>query len=248
MDIFVNVVKLGCWCYLMLVMIFIMVVICYVDCVNLVVVFVYIQEEFGIIKVEMGYVFLVFVWFYMLCQIFGGWFLDCVGFCVIYFIVIFGWLVVILFQGFVMGLMLLIGLCVIIGIFEVFVFLINNWMVISWFLEYECVFVVGFYTFGQFVGLVFLMLLLIWIQEMLSWYWVFIVIGGIGIIWLLIWFKVYQLLCLIKGISKVELDYICDGGGLVDGDVLVKKEVCQLLIVKDWKLVFYCKLIGVYFG
>lgn len=44
--------------------------------------------------------------------------------------------------------MLLIGLRAIIGIFEAFVFSINNRMVISWFSEYERVFVVGFYTFG----------------------------------------------------------------------------------------------------
>lgn len=42
MDIFVNVVKSGRRRYLTLVMIFITVVICYVDRVNLVVVFVYI--------------------------------------------------------------------------------------------------------------------------------------------------------------------------------------------------------------
>lgn len=96
MDILVIVVKIGCCCYLMFIMIFIIVVICYVDCVNFVVVLVYIQEEFGISKVEMGYVFFVFVWLYIFCQISGGWFFDCVGFWFIYFIVIFGWLVVML--------------------------------------------------------------------------------------------------------------------------------------------------------
>lgn len=51
----------------------------------------------------------------------------------------------------------------------------------------------------------------------------FIVTGGIGIIWSLIWFKVYQPPRAAKGISKAELDYIRDGGGLVDGDAPVKK-------------------------
>ena len=88
----------------------------------------------------------------------------------------------------------------------------------------------------------------IWIQEMLSWHWVFIVTGGIGIIWSLIWFKVYQPPRLTKGISKAELDYIRDGGGLVDGDAPVKKEARQPLTAKDWKLVFHRKLIGVYLG
>ncbi|RXB57150.1 MFS transporter, partial [Escherichia coli] len=79
-------------------------------------------------------------------------------------------------------------------------------------------------------------------------HWVFIVTGGIGIIWSLIWFKVYQPPRLTKGISKAELDYIRDGGGLVDGDAPVKKEARQPLTAKDWKLVFHRKLIGVYLG
>ncbi|HFV4873802.1 TPA: MFS transporter, partial [Escherichia coli] len=167
---------------------------------------------------------------------------------VTYFIAIFGWSVATLFQGFATGLMSLIGLRAITGIFEAPAFPTNNRMVTSWFPEHERASAVGFYTSGQFVGLAFLTPLLIWIQEMLSWHWVFIVTGGIGIIWSLIWFKVYQPPRLTKGISKAELDYIRDGGGLVDGDAPVKKEARQPLTAKDWKLVFHRKLIGVYLG
>ncbi|WP_176332753.1 D-galactonate transporter [Escherichia coli] len=230
------------------VMIFITVVICYVDRANLAVASAHIQEEFGITKAEMGYVFSAFAWLYTLCQIPGGWFLDRVGSRVTYFIAIFGWSVATLFQGFATGLMSLIGLRAITGIFEAPAFPTNNRMVTSWFPEHERASAVGFYTSGQFVGLAFLTPLLIWIQEMLSWHWVFIVTGGIGIIWSLIWFKVYQPPRLTKGISKAELDYIRDGGGLVDGDAPVKKEARQPLTAKDWKLVFHRKLIGVYLG
>ena len=109
-------------------------------------------------------------------------------------------------EGFATGLMSLIGLRAITGIFEAPAFPTNNRMVTSWFPEHERASAVGFYTSGQFVGLAFLTPLLIWIQEMLSWHWVFIVTGGIGIIWSLIWFKVYQPPRLTKGISKAELD------------------------------------------
>ncbi|WP_201293297.1 MFS transporter, partial [Escherichia coli] len=248
MDIPVNAAKPGRRRYLTLVMIFITVVICYVDRANLAVASAHIQEEFGITKAEMGYVFSAFAWLYTLCQIPGGWFLDRVGSRVTYFIAIFGWSVATLFQGFATGLMSLIGLRAITGIFEAPAFPTNNRMVTSWFPEHERASAVGFYTSGQFVGLAFLTPLLIWIQEMLSWHWVFIVTGGIGIIWSLIWFKVYQPPRLTKGISKAELDYIRDGGGLVDGDAPVKKEARQPLTAKDWKLVFHRKLIGVYLG
>ncbi|GAB3919155.1 hypothetical protein GCM10029976_005090 [Kribbella albertanoniae] len=72
-----------------------------------------------------------------------------------YFIAIFGWSVATLFQGFATGLMSLIGLRAITGIFEAPAFPTNNRMVTSWFPEHERASAVGFYTSGQFVGLAF---------------------------------------------------------------------------------------------
>lgn len=184
MDIPVNAAKPGRRRYLTLVMIFITVVICYVDRANLAVASAHIQEEFGITKAEMGYVFSAFAWLYTLCQIPGGWFLDRVGSRVTYFIAIFGWSVVTLFQGFATGLMSLIGLRAITGIFEAPAFPTNNRMVTSWFPEHERASAVGFYTSGQFVGLAFLTPLLIWIQEMLSWHWVAICGGFCTVVFL----------------------------------------------------------------
>ena len=79
MDISVTAAKPGRRRYLTLIMIFITVVICYVDRANLAVASAHIQEEFGITKAEMGYVFSAFAWLYTLCQIPGGWFLARVG-------------------------------------------------------------------------------------------------------------------------------------------------------------------------
>lgn len=248
MDISVTAAQPGRRRYLTLVMIFITVVICYVDRANLAVASMHIQKEFGITKAEMGYVFSAFAWLYTLCQIPGGWFLDRIGSRLTYFIAIFGWSVATLLQGFATGLLSLIGLRAITGIFEAPAFPANNRMVTSWFPEHERASAVGFYTSGQFVGLAFLTPLLIWIQEMLSWHWVFIVTGGIGIIWSLVWFKVYQPPRLTKSLSQAELEYIRDGGGLVDGDAPAKKEARQPLTKADWKLVFHRKLVGVYLG
>lgn len=60
MDISVTAVKTGRRRYLTLIMIFITVVICYVDRANLAVASAHIQEEFGVSKAEMGYVFSAF--------------------------------------------------------------------------------------------------------------------------------------------------------------------------------------------
>ena len=234
--------------YITLLMIFITVVICYVDRANLAVASAHIQQEFGISKAEMGYVFSAFAWLYTLCQIPGGWFLDRVGSRLTYFIAILGWSVATLLQGFASGLLSLIGLRAITGIFEAPAFPTNNRLVTSWFPEQERASAVGFYTSGQFVGLAFLTPLLIWIQELLSWYWVFIITGGIGIIWSLVWMKVYQAPSQSKGINQAELDYIRAGGAMVDGDAPGEKKARVKLTAADWKLVFHRKLCGVYLG
>ncbi|MBJ2066181.1 MFS transporter [Serratia odorifera] len=234
--------------YLTLLMIFVTVVICYVDRANLAVASAHIQEEFGISKAQMGYIFSAFAWTYTLCQIPGGWFLDRVGSRLTYFIAIMGWSIATLLQGFANGLSALIGLRAITGLFEAPAFPTNNRIVTSWFPEQERASAVGFYTSGQFVGLAFLTPLLIWVQEVLSWHWVFIITGGVGIVWALVWHLVYQPPRNSKGVNCAELEYIQAGGGMVDGDVASEKKARVTLTAADWKLVFHRKLLGVYLG
>ncbi len=155
MDIPVNAAKPGRRRYLTLVMIFITVVICYVDRANLAVASAHIQEEFGITKAEIGYVVSAFAWLYTLCRrsrrlVFG----IRVGSRVTY-LWMFGWSVATLFQGFATGLMSLIGLRAITGIFEAPAFPTNNRMVTSWFPEHERASAVGFYTSGEFISVAF---------------------------------------------------------------------------------------------
>ncbi|MBD2797125.1 MFS transporter [Xenorhabdus sp. 18] len=234
--------------YLTLAMIFVTVVICYIDRANLAVASAHIQEEFAISEAKMGYIFSAFAWFYTLCQIPGGWFLDRMGSRVTYFIAILGWSVATLLQGFATGLLSLVGLRAITGIFETPTFPANNRIVTSWFPEQERASAVGFYTSGQFVGLAFLTPALIWIEEILSWHWVFIITGGIGMIWSFIWIKVYQSPRKSKGVNQPELDYIRDGGGLVEGEAPAEKKDRISLTKQDWNLVFNRKLLGVYLG
>jgi len=234
--------------YITLLMIFITVVICYADRANLAVASAHIQQEFGINKAQMGYIFSAFAWTYTLFQIPGGWFLDRVGSKLTYFIAIFGWSLATLGQGFTNGLTGLLGLRAITGMFESPTFPTNNRMVTSWFPEQERASAIGFFTSGQFVGLAFLTPLLIWIQEILNWHWVFIFTGAIGLIWSLIWHVVYQSPRKSKGINAEELEYIAAGGGMVDGDAPTEKKIRTPMSAADWKLVFNHKLVGVYLG
>ncbi|PHM45825.1 permease [Xenorhabdus mauleonii] len=234
--------------YLTLVILFITVVICYVDRANLAVASEHIQQEFDINKTQMGYVFSAFSWLYALCQIPGGWLVDRVGSRLIYFVAILGWSVATLLQGVATGLLSLIGLRAMTGIFEAPAFPANNRIVTSWFPEQERASAIAFYTSGQYVGLAFLTPLLIWIQEIMNWRWVFIITGGIGIIWAFIWMKVYQPPNKSKRLNQQELDYIRKHRGLVDGESRAEKKGNLSLTKKDWKLMFNRKLLGVYLG
>lgn len=200
MDISVTAAQPGRRRYLTLVMIFITVVICYVDRANLAVASMHIQKNSALPKRKWAmssalpalYVMpdprrLVSRPYWVPADLFYR-YLRLVSRDAI--------------AGFATGLLSLIGLRAITGIFEAPAFPANNRMVTSWFPEHERASAVGFYTSGQFVGLAFLTPLLIWIQEMLSWHWVFIVTGGIGIIWSLVWFKVYQPPRLTKSLSR----------------------------------------------
>lgn len=234
--------------YLTLIMIFITVVICYVDRANLSVASAHIQQEFGITKSQMGYVFSAFAWTYTIFQIPGGRFLDKIGSKLTYFIAIMGWSVATFCQGFATGLGSLIGLRALTGLFEAPAFPTNNRIVTTWFPESERASAVGFYTSGQFVGLAFLTPVLIWVQEILSWHWVFLITGAIGIIWALTWHFCYRTPRNSKKVNQQELDHIIQGGGIVDGEITVAKTAKEKLTKADWKLVFHRKLVGVYIG
>ena len=111
--------------YITLLMIFITVVICYVDRANLAVASAHIQQNLASAKQKWDMCFLL-LRLYTLCQIPGGWFLDRVGSRLTYFIAILGWSVATLLQGFASGLLSLIGLRAITGIFEAPAFPTNN--------------------------------------------------------------------------------------------------------------------------
>lgn len=87
-----------------------------------------------------------------------------------------------------------------------------------------------------FVGLAFLTPLLIWIAGDVE------LALGVHCHW---WYRHYLVADLVLRfisraydiVGKAELDYIRDGGGLVDGDAPVKAR--QPLATKDWKLVMF---------
>ncbi len=234
--------------YGILSMVFITVVINYLDRSNISVAAFALSEELELSSVQMGYVFSAFAWTYAILQIPGGIMADKIKTRFLYPIIMGFWSIATLFQGMISSFAALIGLRASIGVFEAPSYPINNLVVSKWFPENERASAIAIYTSGQFLGLAFLTPVLTAIQAHMGWRGLFIISGIIGIVWALIWYIFYRDPKNHKGVNAAELQHIKDGGGLVETPGKAKVET-EKFNLSDLKEVFsYRKLWGIYIG
>ncbi|TNJ45633.1 MFS transporter [Tamlana fucoidanivorans] len=233
--------------YGILSMVFITVVINYLDRTNISVAAFALRKDLGIDTVQMGYVFSAFGIFYASLQIPGGILADKIKSRILYTVILILWSIATLFQGLVNSFGALLGLRASIGAFEAPSYPINNLVVSRWFPEKERASAIAVYISGQFLGLAFLMPFLTLIQDALGWRGLFIVSGIIGISWAFIWYIFYRDPQDHNTISASELEYIESGGGLVGTKVADKQK--KKFAMNDFVQAFsYRKLWGVYIG
>jgi len=201
--------------YNILAMIFVTVVINYLDRTNISIAASALKEELGLDTIQMGYIFSAFGWTYSLLQIPGGIVADKVKSRILYPIIMALWSIATLLQGVVSSFAALIGLRAGIGVFEAPSYPVNNLIVTRWFPENERASAIATYTSGQFLGMAVLLPVLTLIQDALGWRGLFIVSGIIGIIWAVVWYIFYRDPQNHKKMSDSELEYIKRGGGLV---------------------------------
>jgi len=179
----------------------------------------------------------------------GGWLVDRVRPRVLYASCLVLWSLATLFMGMSGGFVALIILRLMVGGFEAPAYPINYKVATAWFPERERGRVIAFYTSGQFIGLALLTPVLSWLQTVLTWHWVFILTGVVGIIWAAIWWFVYREPRDKAGVNQAEIDLIASGGGLVDVGSGVKKAAKPKLKWSDVKVVLpRRKLWGIYLG
>ena len=235
---------------LVAVLLFVTVVINYLDRSNLSITAPAMREELGIDPARMGLVFSAFGWSYAFCQIPGGWLVDRVRPRILYATLIVAWSIATVTLGFVHTVPLLIATRMAIGALEAPSYPTNNRVVTTWFPESERATAIGFYTSGQFIGLAFLTPVLLWVQAEIGWHMVFVATGGVGIAWGVFWYLVYREPRAFRGTNAAEIDLIRRGGGLVDLDR--KHEIRDARRPFSWAdlrhVLRFRKLWGVYFG
>lgn len=229
-------------------MLFITVIINYMDRSNISVAAPFIAQDLDLDPVQMGLIFSAFGWTYCALQIPGGWILEKLGNRKTHAFGIAGFSIATLLQGFASGFLGFIFLRVGLGAFEAPAFPTNSKVAASWFPEQERARAVAIYTSGQFIGLAFLTPTLIVLQQLFGWRGLFIITGIIGIAWALLWYLFYRDPLKSKRVNQQELDYIREGGGILESNKGEKSEKSKLSL-KDFTAVLTSrKLWGIYIG
>lgn len=232
----------------MLALVFINVMINYLDRSNLSVAAATLSKDLQLSTVEMGFIFSAFGWTYALLQIPGGLIADRFSPRVLYAICLITWSVTTLFQAFARGFVSLFGLRLATGAFEAPCYPINNRIVSSWFPNHERASAIALYVSGQFIGLAFFTPVLVTIQFYFGWQGLFITTGLVGLIWGFVWYFFYRDPLDHPRANAEELDYIEKGGGIISG----KKNYTHQPSIFKWgniKQVFTNRTLwGVYIG
>jgi ACS family D-galactonate transporter-like MFS transporter len=235
--------------YQILFLIFVNVVINYMDRSNLAVAASEISKEFEFTSVQMGLIFSAFSWTYLLFQIPGGIMVKRYSPRILYAFSLITWSLATVFQGFAKGFVTLFGLRMATGAFEAPAFPINNRVVSNWFPDNERASAIAVYTSGQFLGLAFLMPVLSKVQFYVGWKGLFVVTGLVGILWGIVWYIFYRDPMKHKKVNEAELDLIEKGGGMLDKQSASDDNSRKKFKWSDLKEVLsHRKLWGIYIG
>jgi MFS transporter, ACS family, D-galactonate transporter len=171
-------------------------------------------KELGINAALMGLLFSVFSWSYVAAQIPGGLFLDRFGSKLTYFLSMTFWSLCTLAQGLVSGIGGLFAFRLGLGVSEAPCFPTNSRVVATWFPQSERAMATGTYTVGEYIGLAFFSPFLFMLMGAFGWRSLFLVVGGIGIAFGVVWWLLYREPHDHPTANQEELDYIEAGGGL----------------------------------
>jgi ACS family D-galactonate transporter-like MFS transporter len=202
--------------FLVVFMLFVTVVINYLDRANMSVAAPGLKTQFGLDAHHLGFILSAFGWTYVLFQIPGGLLVDRVNPRIFYAAIIGLWSITTLLIGFSVGITALFLLRMLVGAFEAPSYPMNNRIVTFWMPERERASSIATYTSGQYVGLAFLTPVLALIESRFGWQGIFVATGMIGLGWAAIWFALYRDPREARRVGEAELSYIRAHGGLVE--------------------------------
>jgi len=216
--------KMSNYRYFLLAIIFFLTVVNYADRAIISIAGPTISDEFGLSAIELGFIFSAFGWSYVIGQLPGGWLLDRFGTKWVYATCVGIWSLFTLLQGFVAGaaaVALLFTLRLLVGLSEAPSFPANSRVVSMWFPTQERGLAAAVFNSAQYLATVLFAPLMGWIVYSYGWREVFWLMGGIGIVAMFIWLKVFRTPhghAAKSTENTKELEYVVEGGALVDID------------------------------
>ena len=201
--------------WFMLSLLLIATIINYVDRVNISIAAPFMAKDLGLDKVEMGLIFSAFAWTYAFALVPAGFIADRFGSRFTYGASLISWSAVTVCQGMAGGFASLFGLRLAIGAMEAPAFPANSRAVTVWFPARERGMASSIYVCGQYLGTALFTGLLLWLATTYDWRHVFYSTGIVGVLFGVAWLYLYRDPMNCKKVSKEELAYIEDGGGLV---------------------------------
>jgi MFS transporter, ACS family, D-galactonate transporter len=181
-----------------------------------------IVSELRISPELMGLIFSAFSWTYALAQIPGGMVLDRLGSRLTYALSLALWSLATVLHAAMSGVAGLFGARLALGLAEAPCFPANSRILSTWFPQTERARANGVYSVGQYVGLGFMIPVLTWITAQWGWRALFLLFGGAGLAFAVLWFALYRDPQHSRSVNQAELDLIGNGGGLAAPDATVR--------------------------
>jgi MFS transporter, ACS family, glucarate transporter len=211
-------------------------------------------HQIALDPVKMGYLFSGFSWAYVLGQLPSGALLDRFGSKRVYGIGIVVWSVCALLTGFTgylaagAAFAAIFGLRLIAGFAQAPVFPGNGRIVASWFPASERGRASAIFNSSQYFALSIFAPILGWLTHVAGWKSNFWFMGALGFVLVAIWMKNIHEVKDHPRVSVVEINYIEQGGGLVNADRAPKAKGSLLTwkVVKE--LLSHRMLVGIYLG
>ncbi|MGV8917263.1 MAG: MFS transporter [Pseudomonas sp.] len=201
--------------YFMLFLLLLATVINYVDRVNISIAAPFMAKDLGLDKLQMGLIFSAFAWTYSFALVPAGFISDRFGSRLTYGLSLISWSAATVAQGAVGGFATLFGLRLAVGALEAPAFPANTRAVAIWFPSRERGLASSIFVSGQYLGTALFTGGLLWLATTFNWRYVFMTTGIVGVVFGIAWLYLYRDPLSCKKVSKEELSYIEDGGGLV---------------------------------
>ncbi len=180
------------------------------------------QKALNINKTDMGILMSAFSWAYVLGQLPSGWLGDKIGSKKIMAFGVGLWSLATFAMGFSgwyafsFGVLIFLRICL--GAFETPVGPGSGRILAAWFPTSERGVAGSIFNSAQYVSIAIFSPFMGWLAFKYGWEYVYLIMGVLGFVFLGFWLKLFHVPTKHPRINQAELDYIAEGGGVIDLD------------------------------